>query len=253
MKLQELSNEDLIAKLKACEKLIDDAKTEKNEYEAILQKRGYYEIENKGRKTVQYFGDKGNIVITKAAKITVEDYSLLEQLFGEQVSKYVKCEKTEKLTPLKALKDIAEAFSFNEYLEVDLQELLKEYDIEPDSMMILTKKLKGVYDKDKELLQANTDLSGDKLEELIFFVHEVKNYEKIRKVLDKQNNNSVMNVAKELSTMLNQKDIDETVLQAIMEVARNKALTLEGLKELINNAVMVEEQIKITANYEKEE
>ncbi|WP_113674382.1 hypothetical protein [Vallitalea guaymasensis] len=50
MKLQELSNEDLIAKLKACEKLIDDAKTEKNEYEAILQKRGYYEIENKGRK-----------------------------------------------------------------------------------------------------------------------------------------------------------------------------------------------------------
>ena len=186
MILAELSNRELVSAL--IEK--DNRRTELikdiNRYKAEVMRRSLPVLADTNTKQTKIYADNGSCSITDAEKLTIIDDGKLKRLLPDGIyDKFVTVtQKTEyKYDPNfeKALKAI---FNQDYTFEMSLEEFLDNegtFAMDAGQRKVLLKKLKGDYDRDRELLQAVFG-EGDYDVEL-YYIYKIKNGELIKRFL----------------------------------------------------------------------
>lgn len=186
MILSELSNRELVAALIDKDNQRAELVKDINKYKAELMKRSLPVLEDTNTKQIKMYANNGSCSVTDAEKLTVIDDGRLRSLLPDGIyDKFVTItQKMEyKYDPAfeKALKAI---FNRDYTFEMTLEEFLDGQSglcVDAGQKKVLLKKLKGDYDKDRELLQSVLG-EGDYDVEL-FYIYKIKNGELIKRFL----------------------------------------------------------------------
>lgn len=210
-----LTLEQLVDQLADWDKLANDAKAQIAKIQAAIQERALSEMKERKVKTVQYYGSNKNyVLVTMARKVEVLNYSALLELFTDQlIANHVSKEVKTSYSLKKDFKEIASAAFFGETIQDSVQYVLKEMGMEDSQVTLALKKLKGDYEKDKNLLRS-MGFGGEEVEGWIFLLHQAMTFQKMKDALKAAN-----------------REIDEDSV------------------EQIKKAVYVEETPKITVKY----
>lgn len=190
---KEMTNGQLI---EACVELDREQKRSRelmNSYKAELQARGLALMEDHNIRYVKFYGDEGSAAITDSMSLDILNPDRLKNLVGEGVYNMKVKEETKTSYKFdskfeKALKAI---FTGDYTFETTLEEFLGQMSIKPDEKQkkLLLKKLKGEFEKDKEILasvlapevpegQETPDFDVE-----LWYIYRIKNGELIRAFL----------------------------------------------------------------------
>lgn len=154
-----------------------------NEIKAKLQSEGLFEMENKNLKFLQYFAEDGSCELSYKKKFEIENYKLLREVFDEVLDSKVTRVETVKYEVESKFKDALIALYSNEYKDHDLGLILKNLGLDDKQIKAVSKKLKGKYIQDKQLLE-EFNVRDDSLEEELDMIREKKNYDLITRYCD---------------------------------------------------------------------
>ncbi len=177
-----------------------EIKKEINLAQAVLQTRGLSTLEDLNIKSSEYYGsDNARLLVTLAQKLEILNLPRLKQLVGAELAE-------DKVTETKETKyDINSKFKtaliacFLGDYEADMtveDVLRKSYpQLTSTQLSLACKKLKGDYPKDKATLQ---DLVGKvDMDEELYYVYKIKNYELIKIFFDASDLPSVTEALKQ--------------------------------------------------------
>lgn len=158
----------------------------KREIEARLQGILLEEIENKNLKYIEAVTGIGSATLAYKNKLEIDDRDLLVELFGEMVKSKIKVEQKETIKVTNATFGNALLSLYKkDYKEHDLEQILSGLGLTAQQIKTATKKLKGDYLKDKELLESMGAMEDD-LEEELDMIKEHKNWEAVTRFFGKQ-------------------------------------------------------------------
>lgn len=145
--------------------------------ESELQSVLFQELENKNLKFIEVDTTSGAANLAYKNKLTIDDFSMLQGLFGDMVFSKVKREIEEKIKfSSKDFEQAIIALYQGNFKEHNLDELLSGLGLDEKQKKTALKKLKGDYIKDKELLES-MGAQDDDLEEELDIIKEHKNWE----------------------------------------------------------------------------
>lgn len=197
------------------EKLMDQAKIEMTTIKAELLKEGINLLENTKFKTATIRGDESNLVkvqtTEKADYVSVEALrDILGNVADEFVTKEVNYKVSSKLT------NILIPLATGNYKEGDLNRLIATLTGDEKTLKLLKKKIKGNFEKDTRHLITILGLTNEDAEKIAYEIVEIVNYEKLL-----------------------------TLIEAI-----KKDNSFDNVKERLEKCIVVEENVKLTAEYE---
>lgn len=188
MNIRELKTEEIVSALVKLDTERAEAVKSINKYKAELMSRGLAYMQDTNTRSVKYKAENGNCTIIDAMKLSVINDKKLRELLPEGIydkftQRTVKVDYKYDTKLEKALKAV---FNKEYILDTSLETFLRQIPMSPDEkqMKVLLKKLKGEYEKDKEILCAvfNTE-DGEQFEAELFYIYEIKNAELIRRFL----------------------------------------------------------------------
>lgn len=192
--------------------------TEINQAQSELQSRGLRILEDRNIKSTEFYGNEKNYaLITVAQKLEILNSGRLENLIGKDLFKEQISKKEDvKYTLENAFKQALTALYMGDYetgmtLEVMLGKQFPN--LSGQQISLTCKKLKGDYKKDKATLLAVLGNTEADIDEELYFISRIKNYELIRTFFDEND--------------------------------------LEHYKAEVKKCVMIDETPKITVKYEK--
>lgn len=157
--------------------------------EVELQGRGLKELEDRNIKIANLQGSKGRVIISMSNKLSITNINKLKSTLNEELASLKLKEKDIEYSVdtdfKKALihlytKDYEDKITLEELIDNELSNSLPT-----TSKTLLMKKLKGDYDKDKKLLESMFgEEIANSLEEELYYICKIKNYERIRKYFD---------------------------------------------------------------------
>ena len=208
----------LIDRVVEKDKEMKELKKQSDEIKAELQSRGLQVLEDKNIKTTEYYGtDSNNLTVTKAQDMEILNYPALEEIFGKELLEdKVKRVVEVKLEIEKKFKQALIDLFTNDFIANEsLEEFLKEEfkELDDKQLKLLLKKLKGDYKKDKELL--STLVQRGDLDVELYYINRIKAFENIK-------------------AYVNDEDLKEVA-------------------EAVKRYMIVNDTIKITVKYDKEE
>lgn len=216
--LKEYSNKELIDKIVEKDKEMKELKKQSDAIKAEMQSRGLQVLEDKNIKTTEYYGtDSNNLTVTKAQDMEILNYPALEKIFGKELLEdKIKKSVEVKFEVEKKFKQALIDLFTNDYIaDKSLEDFLKEEfkELDTKQLKLLLKKLKGDYKKDKELL--NTLIQREDLDAELYYINRIKAFENIK-------------------AYINDEDLEEVT-------------------EAVRRYMIVNDTIKITVKYDKEE
>lgn len=186
MMLAEMSSKELVAALVERDSRRAELVKEINKYKSELMKRSLPILEDTNTKQIKMYADNGSCSVTDAEKLTVIDDGRLKSLLPDGIyDKFVTVtQKTEYKYDDKFEKALKAVFNKDYTFEMPLEEFL-DNEMKPaldaGQKKVLLKKLKGDYDKDRELLESVMG-EGDYDVEL-YYIYKIKNGELIKRFL----------------------------------------------------------------------
>ena len=154
-----------------------------NEIKAKLQSEGLSEMQNKNLKFIQFFADDGSCDLSYKKKFEIENFKLLKEIFDEVLESKITRVETVKYEVETKFKDALIALYSGEFKDHDIAKILKELGLDDKQVSAASKKLKGKYIQDKQLLE-EFNVNDDQLEEELDMIREKKNYELITRYCD---------------------------------------------------------------------
>ncbi len=161
-----------------------------NSYKAELQARGLSEMEDHNVRYVKYYGEEGSAAITDSMALDILQPDRLKELVGAGVwdSKVKTTTEVKHKCDAKFERMLKAVFTGDYTFEMTLEELLDEMSVKPDEKQrkLLLKKLKGDFEKDRELLVATFVPEGGKAPDFdveLWYIYRIKNAELIRAFL----------------------------------------------------------------------
>lgn len=193
--------------------------TEINTAQAELQSRGLRILEDRNIKSTEFFGSEKNYALVSVAqKLEILNPGRLENLVGKDLFREQISKKEEvKHTPESAFKQALIALYMGDFeKDMTLEVMLgKEFpQLSGQQISLTCKKLKGDYKKDKATLLAVLGDTEADVDEELYFISRIKNFELIRAFFDEND--------------------------------------LEHYRSEIKKCVMIDETPKITVKYEKD-
>ena len=173
----------LIDRVVEKDKEMKELKKQSDEIKAELQSRGLQVLEDKNIKTTEYYGtDSNNLTVTKAQDMEILNYPALEEIFGKELLEdKVKRVVEVKLEIEKKFKQALIDLFTNDFIANEsLEDFLKEEfkELDDKQLKLLLKKLKGDYKKDKELL--STLVQRGNLDVELYYINRIKAFENIK-------------------------------------------------------------------------
>lgn len=162
-----------------------------NRYKAELQARGLAEMEEHNTRYVKYYGEDGTAAISDAMSLDILNPDKLKDCIGEGVFKMKIREnvKTEYKCDPKLERALKALFMGDYTFEYTLDEFLEKLDPRPstEQKLLLHKKIKGDYEKDRNLLIATLELpEAASLDEELYYLYRIKNAELIQAFLPEE-------------------------------------------------------------------
>lgn len=161
-----------------------------NRYKAELQARGLSIMEDRNVRYVKFYSDEGSAAITDSMSLDILNPDRLKELVGEGVySMKVKEEvKTSYKFDNKFERALKAIFTGDYTFEVTLEDFLDEMSVKPDSRqkILLLKKLKGDFEKDRETLISVLAAEGQEAPDFdveLWYIYRIRNGELIRAFL----------------------------------------------------------------------
>ena len=162
-------------------KKMKELTTQKKLAEATLQSYLLPEMENKNLKFIEIDTSSGAVNLTYKQKTEIDNPKLLREVVGSILDAKIETKvKTEVKITDKNLEKALVALYFETYKESDIDTLLFNMGLDDKQIKLVTKKLKGDYKKDKELLES-FGLDGDDLEEELDAIKDHKDWELVQR------------------------------------------------------------------------
>lgn len=173
--------EEEMERLNVINKNMKELNIEKKLVEANLQSYLLPELENKNLKFIEIETPAGSVNLTYKQKFEIDDVGLLMEVVGTMLESKIETKvKTEVKITDKNLEKALVALYFEEYKKSDIDALLFNMGLDDKQIRLATKKLKGDYKKDKELLES-FGLDGDVLEEELDEIKDHKDWELVQR------------------------------------------------------------------------
>lgn len=177
---------EIAQKVNRYQELVRQEKEIKNE---IAELKGYFEttaseeLKNTKFKTISYWGDN-NAKVTVGMNETIKIVSneALKTIFKNLYPDLITEKKTYDLSS-QAKKLLTPIFQ-GDYIETNLEEVLQAISEDLNVQVVLKKKLKGDYKKDKDLIQKVAGIDEIRASELAYFAKEVIAYDKFKSILE---------------------------------------------------------------------
>ncbi len=167
-------------------------------------------IENTGAKSACFYGDKCFVQVTAAESLNLVEekssYETVETIFKTLTSNYINKEDKVKYSLLAAFKNIAIPIYKKDYIESDLKDVLN---LPEEKMIVANKKLKGKFDKDKQIL-ISLGISEEDVDEIATKVLQFFNWKKITKAFEQAGIEGKRNIKKALESIKKAVEISET-------------------------------------------
>ena len=184
---------EIAQKVNRYQELVRQEKEIKNE---IAELKGYFEttaseeLKNTKFKTISYWGDN-NAKVTVGMNETIKIVSneTLKTIFKNLYPDLITEKKTYDLSS-QAKKLLTPIFQ-GDYIETNLDEVLKAISEDLNVQVVLKKKLKGDYKKDKDLIQKVAGIDEIRASELAYFAKEVIAYDKFKSILEACENQDI--------------------------------------------------------------
>ena len=155
MEAKNMKTEELIGALVELDKQGKENRALTNAYKAELQARGISIMDDHNVKYVKFYGDAGSAAITDSMSLDILNPDKLKKLIGEGVwnTKVKESTETKYKYDGKFEKMLKAIFTGDYTFEVTLEEFLDQMPLKPDDKQkkLLLKKLKGDFEKDKDL------------------------------------------------------------------------------------------------------
>lgn len=194
-----LTEQQLVNKLAEYDKNMKAFKTEAEIIKAELQARGLEILDDRNIKTTEWYGNNNaSVIVTKAQSMEIMNYEALEKIFGKRLleDKMIRTQEVKYDIKSDFKQALISIFS-NDYIKnMTLEEMLKNEfpELKSRQITLLCKKLKGDYKKDKEILKSV--VNRDDLDEELFFIYKIKNYEKIKAYLPDEKESEIIEAVK---------------------------------------------------------
>ena len=134
-------------------KKMKELTTQKKLAEATLQSYLLPEMENKNLKFIEIDTSSGAVNLTYKQKTEIDNPKLLREVVGSILDAKIETKvKTEVKITDKNLEKALVALYFETYKESDIDTLLFNMGLDDKQIKLVTKKLKGDYKKDKDLV-----------------------------------------------------------------------------------------------------
>lgn len=177
---------EIAQKVNRYQELVRQEKEIKNE---IAELKGYFEttaseeLKNTKFKTISYWGDN-NAKVTVGMNETIKIVSneALKTIFKNLYPDLITEKKTYDLSS-QAKKLLTPIFQ-GDYIETNLEEVLQAISEDLNVQVVLKKKLKGDYKKDKDLIQKVAGIDEIRASELAYLAKEVIAYDKFKSILE---------------------------------------------------------------------
>lgn len=156
----------LIDEAVGLEKELEDGKKKLEQLKARIQSFAFAEMQNKNLKHRRIYGMSGHANVTYKAKFALNNYGRLCRAVGDIAKDHVKRVEVVKHEPKTAFKDALIAIADGDYgKEISVEDVLRGMGLDEKQIKAADKRLKGVYGKDREVLQA-FGIEGEREEEL---------------------------------------------------------------------------------------
>ncbi len=186
-----------------------------SEVEAEILKLGEAELKDSKEKSISYVGSGGNkATFTKSESLKLLFPSLLKDIFGVLYGDVVE-EKTTFTISAGGKKMLIDMWLGNYLTHTTMEDVIKSTGVDEKTQKVLMKKLKGKDpEKDKRTIINVAGLSEKQAEETAYFVAEAIAYDSFM---------SVVNANKTDGD-------DDTKFEKILEIIKNAVMVEEGVK-----------------------
>lgn len=191
MTLMEMDTNDLIALGVRLDRNQKKLRSDMTMLKGELERRGQKIMDDLNTHYVKFFGEEGKASVTDSSKLDILNPDKLKLLIGEGVHKTKIKEnvKKEYKADTKFERALKAIFQYDYTFEQSLDEFLQTLDPKPDTAQqkLLLKKLKGDYDKDREVLLSVLQLPKDTdLDVELYYIYKIKNAELIKAFLPEE-------------------------------------------------------------------
>ncbi|MEY8355239.1 hypothetical protein AALB39_18045 [Lachnospiraceae bacterium 54-53] len=161
------------------------AKTkERLEYlKGYFEKRAVNDLKDTKLKSATYWGSKNSrVLVTVSETVKPVSTTMIREVLGKVAPDFLKEETTTKLTD--SCKRLLGMVFQGDYTEGDLEETIKAITADEKIQKILKKKLKGRFEKDKDILMRVAGLSDQEASDWAYLAAEVINWGFLAQVLE---------------------------------------------------------------------
>ncbi len=159
------------------------AKERLEEAKIKIQTVLYAKMQNCNLNYAYASSDTGRAELMIRTKLNIVDHDKVMKLLGGQAEENIRVKNDPKYEIKTKFKIALTALLRMDYEETDLEDILKMLKAPPDAIKVLSKKFKGEYKKDLEMLRA-AGLGKDNLEEELDAIRAAKNAELVKKYFD---------------------------------------------------------------------
>lgn len=156
----------LVDEAVSIEKELEEGKKKLEQLKARIQAHAFSEMQNKNLKHRRIYGMSGHANVTYKVKFALNNYERLCRAVGDIAKDHVKRVEEVKHEPKTAFKSALIAIADGDYgKEISVEDVLRGMGLDEKQIKAADKRLKGVYGKDREVLQA-FGIEGEREEEL---------------------------------------------------------------------------------------
>lgn len=157
-------------------------KEEQEEIKGFFETLATDELKDTKLKTATYWGsDNTKISVSNSEVVKIVSNEMLRQLFGAVYPDFVTEKTTYDMTaPCKRLLGLA---FLGNYTEGSIDSLIQQISVDSKIQKILKKKLKGNYEKDKNILMSLVGLTEEDASDYAFLATEVIGWEWLTQIL----------------------------------------------------------------------
>jgi hypothetical protein len=148
------------------EKELEEGKKRLEQIKAKIQAHAFAEMQDKNIKYRRVYGAKGHANVTYKNKFSLNNYNRLYRAVGDIAKEHIKKTEEIKYEPKTSFKAALIAVAEGDYdKEVTVEDVLRGMGLDNNQIKTAAKRMKGVYGKDKAVLEA-FGIEGEREEEL---------------------------------------------------------------------------------------
>lgn len=160
-----------------------ELKEQLNYYKNFFELQAQTDLQDKKSKNIKYYGSNNSFIqVSSAQSIKLSELELLQNLFGDKISKIL----AEKVTFefISKYKKSLGLIVNNNMIDGTLDDLLSSITSDKNIKELLKKKLKGNYQKDKDILLNMLNLSEEEASDTAYLTSEVLAFDTFIKMLE---------------------------------------------------------------------